>query len=124
MKIFDYYAALTFELASTCCMILRLKQFTQKKRMPFNFFPLEDCQGSVRRRKKLEEMTYLEAMDSIIHCLDFEVTDEMKAKPRTTLKVISHDDDEGRCKALLSQFYTMDKEDKIQMKKFKKKVYS
>ena len=119
----DFNAALIFEITSTICMLLRLKQFTQRRNMDFTFMPLEDIHGTVRKRKDHKTMTTLEIMDNLIYAMNYEVSDGFEATPRQSLKVSSHEDDEGLAEKCLEKFYTdINKSSPKTIKKFKKKL--
>ena len=119
----DFNAALIFEVTSTICMLLRLKQFTQRRNMDFTFFPLEDPQGLVRERKDHKDLSTLEIMDTLIYALDHEVSDGYQAIPRQSLRITSHEDDEGLAEKCLEKYYNdINKSSPKTIKKFKKKL--
>ena len=119
----DFNAALILEVTSTICMLLRLKQFTQRRNMDFTFRPIEDLHGTVRKRKNHKNLTTLEIMDSLIYALDHEVSDGYEATPRQSLKVTPHEDDEGLAERCLEKYYTdINKSSPKTIKKFKKKL--
>ena len=117
-------AAIILQVASIICMALRLRQFTQKKKMKFDFKPLTDQNWPIRKRKQANEMNTFEMMDSIIYAIDSEVSDSFNASPRTSKMVRPNpQDDEGRCEIILESFYNdIIKADKTTVKKFKKKL--
>ena len=112
------------QVASIICMALRLRQFTQKRNMKFDFKPLQDQHWPIRKRKNADEMNTFEMMDSIIYAIDSEVSDSYEASPRTSKTVKPNpQDDEGRCELILEAFCNeINKADSTTLKKFKKKL--
>ena len=123
MNRLDFNAALIFEVTSTILMLLRLKQFTQRRNMEFTFYPIENPHGAVRERKDHRNMTTLEIMDSLTYALDYEVSDGFQAIPRQSLKITPHEDDEGLAERCLEKYYNdINKSSPKTIKKFKKKL--
>ena len=92
--------------------------------MAFKFHPLEDLDWPIRQRKDFNEMSTLEAMDSIIYAIEAEETDSAYATPRSSRKIRKYPhDDEGRVELILENFFNyINKGNTIQLKKFKKKL--
>ena len=120
----DTSILIVLNVAATICMSLRLRQFTEKKKMNFNFPPLTNQNWPTNKRKRFDDMDEIEALDTIIYTIDAEQSESNKAEPRTSL-LMRHitDDDEGICDYLASKYLDETcKADKKFLKIYKRKI--
>ena len=120
----DASILIIYNIASTICMNLRLRQLTEKQNMDFKFPPLVNQHWPIHKRRRFEEINEFEALDAIIYSIDSELTESNEAKPRTSL-IMRHnsEDDEGICDLLSSRYLDETcRSSKKYLKTYKKKV--